>query len=89
MSVRIKSQDNYGYPPKGFRADRAAAYLDMSKSKFLELVTEGIIPKPVNLGGVKIWDRADLDGVVDDARKAQEDEPSDRNSFDNILRLET
>ena len=57
MSVREKLQDYLSYPPKGLRADRAAAYLDMSKSKFLALVDGGIIPQPANLGGVKVWDR--------------------------------
>ena len=72
MSVREKLQDYFSYPPKGLRADRAAAYLDMSKSKFLALVDEGIIPRPKNLGGVKIWDRAGLDAVV------EEDQPDER-----------
>ena len=72
MSVREKLQDHLGYPPKGLRAPRAAAYLDMSPSKFLALVGEGIIPKPVNVGGVKIWDRDDLDGVVESAKDKRE-----------------
>ena len=70
--------------PRGLRADNAAAYLGMSKTKFLELVGQGLIPTAFDIGGVKIWDRLDLDAVVE---AAKEDAPSERNSFDNILRL--
>ena len=70
--------------PRGLRADNAAAYLGMSKTKFLELVGQGLIPTAFDIGGVKIWDRLDLDAVIE---AAKEDAPSERNSFDNILRL--
>jgi predicted DNA-binding transcriptional regulator AlpA len=55
----------------------------MSKTKFLELVGQGVIPRPIAMGGVKIWDRHDLDAVIE---AAKEDAPSERNSFDRILR---
>ena len=76
MSVREKLQDYLSYPPKGLRADRAAAYLDMSKSKFLALVDEGIIPQPAKLGGVKVWDRVDLDAVVEAAKDQPDERPA-------------
>lgn len=69
---------------RGLRADRAAAYLGMGKTKFLELVEGGSLPKPVNLAGMKVWDRLDLDAAFD---AAKEDTPSERNSFDAIMRL--
>ena len=67
---------------RGLRADDAAAYLGMGKTKFLELVDNGTIPRPMNLGGIRIWDRFDLDAVLE---AAKEDIPSERNSFDKIL----
>ena len=67
---------------RGLRADNAAAYLGMGKTKFLELVDNGTIPRPAALGGIRIWDRFDLDAVLE---AAKEDTPSERNSFDKIL----
>ena len=40
MSRAVKLQDSMAYPPRAMKADRAAAYLDMSRSKFLELGSE-------------------------------------------------
>jgi predicted DNA-binding transcriptional regulator AlpA len=70
--------------PRGLRADNAALYLGMRKTKFLELVEKGIIPRAVEIDGIKIWDRLDLDAVIE---AAKEDTPSEINSFDNVLRL--
>ena len=44
------------YPPRGMKADAAAAYLGISKSKFLTLP---IIPR--EHGGNVLYDRLDLD----------------------------
>ena len=43
MSRRLpnKLQDALAYPPRAMKAERAAAYLDMSRTKFLELVDQG------------------------------------------------
>jgi predicted DNA-binding transcriptional regulator AlpA len=69
--------------PRGLRADDAAAYLGMGKTKFLELVDRGAIPRAVTIDSIKIWDRLDLDAVID---AAKEDTPAENNSFDKILR---
>ena len=61
-----KLQDSFSYPPRLLRADRAAAYLDMGKSKFLELVSQGRLPRPVRIDGITSWDRLELDGTVED-----------------------
>jgi predicted DNA-binding transcriptional regulator AlpA len=63
-----KLQDNFAYPPRLLRADRAAAYLDMSKSKFLELVDQGRLPTPVRIDGITSWDRRELDSAVEDLK---------------------
>jgi predicted DNA-binding transcriptional regulator AlpA len=62
-------QDQFAYPPRGMRADRAAAYLDMSKTTFLDLVKEGVMPKPVRRGRIVRWDRLDLDAAFDDMKE--------------------
>jgi predicted DNA-binding transcriptional regulator AlpA len=60
-----KLQDTLAYPPRGMDADRAAAYVCLSKSKFLELVDAKEAPQPVNLGGCPRWDRRALDEWFD------------------------
>lgn len=47
--------------PRGLRADDAATYLGMSRSKFLTLVADGILPKPRRNHGLVLWDLRDLD----------------------------
>ncbi|HTM71939.1 MAG TPA: hypothetical protein VL198_01795 [Pseudolabrys sp.] len=63
-----KLQDHLAYPPRALRADRAAAYLAMGKSKFLELVDEGRMPKPVRIDGITTWDRYELDAAYEQFR---------------------
>jgi predicted DNA-binding transcriptional regulator AlpA len=64
-----KLQDHLSYPPRAFRADRAAAYLGgMAKSTFLELVDEGLMPKGVPVKGMMMWDRLDLDAAFDELK---------------------
>jgi predicted DNA-binding transcriptional regulator AlpA len=50
---RDKLQDQLAYPPRAMRADRAAAYLAMATSTFLELVKEGLLPKGVKVKGMR------------------------------------
>lgn len=64
-----KLQDNFAYPPRLLRADRAAAYLDMSPSKFLDLVSRGRLPKPVRIDRMTSWDRRELDSAVEDLKE--------------------
>ena len=75
---------NHLISPRGLRADDAAEYLGIGKTKFLELVDRGTIPRAVIIDGIKIWDRFDLDAVIDGAK--EEDTPAENNSFDKILR---
>ena len=75
-----KLQDGLSYPPRVFRAERAAAYLSIGTTTFLRLVSEGVLPKPIKLRGVTIWDRLDLDAAIDDLREGGE------NTIDKALR---
>ena len=76
MSAKLLS-----YAPRALRAERAAAYFDMGKTKFLELVGAGKLPTPVEIDGIKVWDRLELDEAFDRFR----DELQRRNSFDVIV----
>ena len=51
-----KFQDSCAYPPRMMNADRASAYLDISKTKFLEGVASGIWPAPRDVGGLPRWE---------------------------------
>ena len=83
QAMNAKLQDRLIFA-RGLRADHAAAYVGMGKTKFLELVDNGTIPRPINIGGIKIWDRFDLDAALE---AAKDDAASERNSFDKILGL--
>ncbi len=81
--ARHKLQDEFAYPPRAMRAERAAAYLSMSRSAFLQLVDQGMMPVPTRIGGMVLWDRLALD-VAFDELKALELQKGP-NSFDVIL----
>jgi predicted DNA-binding transcriptional regulator AlpA len=70
------SQQNTSYAPRGLRAVAAAAYLGVSKSKFLELVQEQRLPAPIAIDAMRVWDRLELDAAFEPV-----------NSFDAILGL--
>jgi predicted DNA-binding transcriptional regulator AlpA len=64
-----KLQDHLAYPPRGMDAERAAAYLGIGRTKFLELVEQGRMPKPVRLEEeLPRWDRLELDAWWDDLK---------------------
>jgi predicted DNA-binding transcriptional regulator AlpA len=60
-----KLADGLSYPPRILRSERAAAYLSMSESHFINLVKEGRLPKGKKLAGITFWDRLSLDAFVD------------------------
>jgi predicted DNA-binding transcriptional regulator AlpA len=70
------------YAPRAMRADAAAAYLGMGKTKFLELVDDGRLPHAVAIDGIRIWDRLDLDEAFEELKSRASERP---NSFDVIL----
>ena len=74
------------YPPRAMKVERAVAYLDMSRSKFLELVEAQRFAKAQN----HRWhsgDRIALDSAFDDfPNRGDGDNPARRNSFDDVLR---
>ena len=85
MSRARKFQDSVGYPPRYMRADRAAAYLDISRSKFMELVEAHRLPKPKALDGIRVWDRLALETAVDNFPDSGDSGNNRPNSFDAVL----
>jgi len=75
-----KLQDGLSYPPRGMRAERAAAYVGIGRTKFLELVEKGVLPEPIEIDGMTLWDRLTLDAAFDNLQN----QPQRRNSFDVI-----
>ncbi|MGD0025906.1 MAG: hypothetical protein ABSC37_15025 [Xanthobacteraceae bacterium] len=68
-----KLADHLAYPPRGMELERAAAYVGLGRTKFLELVELGRMPKPVDLEGSPRWDRFDLDRAFDDLKERRND----------------
>lgn len=75
-----KLADGLAYPPGALRADRAAAYLSMSTSTFLELVERGRLPKGKKLAGIRFWVRRELDAFLD---AYEGDEPDTADAVDD------
>ena len=70
------------YAPRGLRAEQAAVYLGMGRSKFLELVEADRLPKPKFIDGMRIWDRLALDIAFEEFDSVEEASP---NSFDKVI----
>jgi predicted DNA-binding transcriptional regulator AlpA len=68
-----KFSDSAAYPPRGMELERAAAYVGFGRTKFLEMVEEGKMPKPVDFDGSPRWDRLDLDAAFDDWKARRRD----------------
>jgi predicted DNA-binding transcriptional regulator AlpA len=60
-----KLADGLAYPPRAMRAERAAAYLDISTATFLRMVEGGDLPKGTRKNGIVSWDRLDLDAAYE------------------------
>ena len=82
-----KLQDDLAYPPRAMKAERAAAYLDMSRTKFLELVASDRLPKPKIIDGIRVWDRFALDAAFNDFPDRDDGDhlAARRNTFDEVL----
>jgi predicted DNA-binding transcriptional regulator AlpA len=54
--------------PRAMRVEQGAAYLSISRSLFLKLVEEEVLPQPTKVPGhdVTTWDRFDLDAAYED-----------------------
>jgi predicted DNA-binding transcriptional regulator AlpA len=61
--------------PAALRLDEAAAYVGVSVSHFLKAREKGVLPKPVNLLGAKVYLRRDLDQALALLPREGGDEP--------------
>lgn len=68
--------------PRGLRALEAARYVGVSKSKFLEEVDKGTMPRPREWGGCVLWDSRELDDAFD-ALPRKESVSARKNSWDD------
>jgi predicted DNA-binding transcriptional regulator AlpA len=67
--VASKLADQLAYPPRGMDAERAAAYVGLGRTKFLEMVEDGRMPKPVRFEDeLPRWDRLELDAAFEDLK---------------------
>ena len=67
--------------PRLISRDAAAAYVNVSPTKFDEMVRDGRMPRPKRLGGRrKAWDVRALDTAVD----GLEDCDDDNDTWDNV-----
>ena len=48
-------------PPIGLSREVAAAYIDVSPTKFDELVKDGRMPRPKKIDGRRVWDRLKIE----------------------------
>jgi predicted DNA-binding transcriptional regulator AlpA len=68
-----KLADHLGYPPRGMDVERAASYVGFGRTKFLELVEDGRMPRPIDIDGSPRWDRFDLDAAFEDLKERKRD----------------
>jgi len=47
--------------PRGMCREVAAAYIDVSPSKFDQMVADGRMPKPKTIDARRVWDRLKVD----------------------------
>lgn len=60
------------WAPRGLRAQDAALYIGLGKTKFFELVEAGRLPKPKRVDGCVVWDRFALDEAFNNLDDSEE-----------------
>jgi predicted DNA-binding transcriptional regulator AlpA len=85
MTLRVV--DNFSWTPRAMRVEAAAGYLGMSRSMFLRLVDEGVMPRPIKIGSMTTWDRLDLDAAYD-ALKEGDGKPSENTVHRRLKELQ-
>jgi predicted DNA-binding transcriptional regulator AlpA len=68
-----KLADQFAYPPRGMDTERAASYVEFGRTKFLEMVDDGRMPKPIDVDGSPRWDRVELDAAFEDLKERRKD----------------
>lgn len=68
------------YPPDWLDTDTAAYMVSMSVDTFNRRVEDGTLPKPVTVGGKRLWHRGKLSEAL------ERRDPSSRDADDPIMR---
>ncbi len=69
-----KLQDRMAYPPRAMDLERAATYVGLGRTKFLQMVDDGRMPQPVRIEAeMPRWDRLDLDAAWEDLKDKRRD----------------
>lgn len=77
-------------PPtrRGLHRDESAAYVGVSPTTFDKMMADGVMPRPVQVYGRKVWDVRALDRAFDallgGSASAQDD--ADDGGWDEVLR---
>jgi excisionase family DNA binding protein len=53
--------DAISYPPRGMSKEEAARYVGVSPTTFDRMIVDREMPKPRQMRGRTVWDRAELD----------------------------
>lgn len=68
MSTFKEADQPIALPRRGLSVIDASTYVGVSRSKFLELVSDGRMPEPLRLDRRRIWDIRELDAAFDNLR---------------------
>lgn len=64
---------DHGIPTDPLLTDReSAAMIGCGRSTFWRYVNQGIVPKPLKIGGMSRWRQSEIGSVIEDAAAARE-----------------
>ncbi|RVK16258.1 hypothetical protein CN138_10480 [Sinorhizobium meliloti] len=61
-----RQPDQISYPPRGLSREDAARYVGVGATKFDQMVSDRLMPRPKKVGGRVIWDRLAIDAAFSD-----------------------
>ncbi len=70
--------DAIAWAPRGLSREMAARYIGVGTTKFDELVTRHLMPKPKKIDSRKVWDRHAIDVAFSDLPDDGASNPWDR-----------
>ena len=68
---------------RGLSREKAATYIDVSPSKFDQMVADGRMPKPIKIDSRRIWDIHDLNHAFNALKSANDDD--EPNSWGDVV----
>lgn len=70
-------------PKRGLSREEAADYVGVSATKFIALVADGRMPKPIPIDARRIWDIHDVDHAFEALKSANDDD--EPNSWADVI----